>query len=243
MPGLYAEDASPTSNARQQSVVWAAFARAAPLPCEWLGRSQWQKTHTHEQQRAGGSWAPLVWGWRNDWPSQCSRFPGPLSAHNSIYLWPGQGVRSWSDYPVRTEERSFGSKRTKTSMYHRVVAAGTGPTGAPIVSAPRVSSEATFARCHATEQWAHWVPSYGTHRQYTEGRHPGAPSFRRTQGTGHTHAAWEDGVSPGATTAVPLLTPALYMAGQHTQSLARIGAPVKSDEQGITATHRHPPAS
>jgi len=38
----HAGDAYPsaTSNARQQGVVWAAFARAAPRPCEWLGRSQ-----------------------------------------------------------------------------------------------------------------------------------------------------------------------------------------------------------
>jgi len=36
--------------------------------------------------------------------------------------------------------------------------------------------------------------------------------------------------------------PALHMAWQHTQSPATIGAPIKSDEQAITATHRHPPA-
>jgi len=42
------------------------------------------------------------------------------------------------------------------------------------------------------------------HRRYTEGRHPGAPFFARTMGTGHTRAAWVGEVSPGATTAVPL---------------------------------------
>jgi len=42
------------------------------------------------------------------------------------------------------------------------------------------------------------------HRRYTEGSHPGAPSFPRTRGTEHTRAAWVGGVSPEATTAVPL---------------------------------------
>ena len=35
-----------------------------------------------------------------------------------------------------------------------------GPTGPPTVSAPRVSSDATFARCHSTEQRARRIPSY-----------------------------------------------------------------------------------
>ena len=72
----------------------------------------------------------------------------PLSVRPQfhLYLLPGQGGQSLSDYPVRREAWTSGSKSTKTLIYHRVVAAGAGLRKAHVM--PRCDMAMT-CQCHA----------------------------------------------------------------------------------------------